>query len=80
MDKIMMSRTIRFRSPSRRDIQTSLALDLQHEKLLQQVRNMSPEEQSEFSSKCALFVCNKWDQVPAEETEDVKNHVVKKLT
>ena len=30
-------------------------------------------------SKCALFVCNKWDQVPEKEDEEVKSHIVKKL-
>ena len=27
----------------------------------------------------ALFVCNKWDQVPEKEADKVKNHVIKKL-
>ena len=30
-------------------------------------------------SKCALFVCNKWDQVPKQEIQNVKNDVTKKL-
>ena len=30
-------------------------------------------------SKCAIFVCNKWDQVPEEEHNEVKSHIVKKL-
>ena len=29
--------------------------------------------------KSALFVCNKWDQVPEKEADKVKNHVIKKL-
>ena len=30
-------------------------------------------------SQCALFVCNKWDEVPEEEVSKVQNHVIKKL-
>ena len=30
-------------------------------------------------SKCALFVCNKWDQVPEKEHKEVKSYIVKKL-
>lgn len=30
-------------------------------------------------SHCALFVCNKWDQVPEQEVKEVQNHVIKKL-
>ena len=33
-----------------------------------------------MSSTSALFVCNKWDQVPPGEANEVKNHIVKKLT
>ena len=40
---------------------------------------MTLEGKGEFPSKCALFVCNKWDQVPKEEIKEVKNHVVRKL-
>ena len=40
---------------------------------------MSLEGQGELPSKCALFVCNKWDQVPEKETEDVKKHMTAKL-
>ena len=52
---------------------------LQLEKLLEEVRNISLERQGELPSKCALFVCNKWDQVPGKEVSEVKNHVVRKL-
>ena len=48
-------------------------------KLLEQVRRLSLEGQGELPSKCALFVCNKWDQVPEEEVNEVKNHVVRNL-
>ena len=30
-------------------------------------------------SKCALFVCNKWEQVPEQEVQSVKDDTVKKL-
>jgi len=40
---------------------------------------VSLEGQGEMPSQCALFVCNKWDQVPLEEAKEVKNHVVRKL-
>lgn len=39
----------------------------------------------EFPSKCALFVCNKWDSVletvrnSKEEAQKVKNHIIEKL-
>ena len=33
----------------------------------------------EFDPECAIFVCNKWDQVPPEEEDIVWNHIVKKL-
>ena len=34
---------------------------LQLEKLLEEVRKVTLNEKGEFSSKSALFVCNKWD-------------------
>ena len=41
---------------------------------------MTLEGQEEsVSSQCALFVCNKWDQVPEKENKEFKNHVMKKL-
>jgi len=53
---------------------------LQH--LLEEVRKLSLErgEEGQLPSKCAIFVCNKWDQVPKNEVEMVKENVVKKLT
>ena len=66
--------------PSTKEINVSLLLlQLQLEKLLEEVRNISLERQGELPSKCALFVCNKWDQVPGKEENEVKNHVIKKL-
>ena len=57
-----------------------LSLYLQVENLIEHARQVSLDKQRESSSNCALFVCNKWDQVPSVETDEVKNHVVKKLT
>ena len=56
-----------------------VTLHSQLEKLLEQVRRLLLEGQGELPSKCALFVCNKWDQVPEEEVNEVKNHVVRNL-
>ena len=53
--------------------------DSQLEKLLEQVRNVTLAEQEDFLSNCALFVCNKWDQVEEKEVKEVQNHVIKKL-
>ena len=66
---------------------------LQLEKLLQRARSVLigvPKEgkeeggisldiQEHLLSKCALFVCNKWDVVQEQEVQSVKNDVVKKL-
>ena len=56
-------------------------VDLQLQKLLHEVRKVSLEERKELvvPSQCALFVCNKWDQIPVKEVQEVQNHVVKKL-
>lgn len=35
--------------------------------------------QEQLFSKCALFVCNKWDQVPEREIEKVKSKLIKSL-
>ena len=43
----------------------------------------SVKGREEFPSKCALFVCNKWDSVletvRKEEAQKVKNHIIEKL-
>ena len=52
---------------------------LQLQKLLEEVRKVSLQWQGTVPVKSALFVCNKWDQVPAKEADEVKNHVIKKL-
>ena len=33
----------------------------------------------EFDPESAIFVCNKWDQVPAEEEDEVWEYIVKRL-
>ena len=33
----------------------------------------------EFSPDCALFVCNKWDNIPASEASEVIKHITDKL-
>ena len=56
------------------------AFDLQLEKLLDEVRKMTIEEEERtILSQCALFVCNKWDKVPEKEVSIVQDHVIKKL-
>ena len=52
---------------------------LQLEKLLEEVRKVTLNEKGEFSSKSALFVCSKWDQIPQKEIEEVKKYVIRKL-
>ena len=65
----------------------------QLEKLLQRARYVSigvPEEerdedtkwlhmQEHLLSKCALFVCNKWDQLNKKGVQSVKKEILKKL-
>ncbi|XP_022797525.1 uncharacterized protein LOC111335797 [Stylophora pistillata] len=50
------------------------------ENVIEYTRQVSLDTQRESFSKCALFVCNKWDQVPSEETDKVKNTIQRKLT
>ena len=52
---------------------------LQLQKLLEEVIKVSLQCQGEVPVESALFVCNKWDQVPEKEADKVKNHVIKKL-
>lgn len=48
-------------------------------RLLQKTRDLTAEQQMEFSPSCALFVCNKWDNVPPAEANDVIKHIIDKL-
>ena len=48
------------------------------EKVVGHEKKVPLEGQEKFLSKCALFVCNKWDQVPEKEIKEVKNHVVRR--
>ena len=50
------------------------------EKLIEHARNVSLDQQRETPSTCALFVCNKWDQVPPGEANEVKNYIIQRLT
>ena len=46
------------------------------------VSNQEREEggsKEDLLSKCALFVCNKWEQVPEQEVQLVKDDTVQKL-
>ena len=47
--------------------------------MLKEVRKVTLNEKGEFSSKSALFVCNKWDQIPQKVIEEVKKYVIRKL-
>ena len=40
---------------------------------------MTSDLQEFFLSKCTLFVSNKWDRVPKEEVQDVKDVSISKL-
>ena len=40
---------------------------------------MTRDRHGALPTKSALFVCNKWDQVPQKERNEVKNYVIKKL-
>ena len=40
---------------------------------------ITPISQDHLLSKCALFVCNKWDQVPEHEIKKVKGQVTERL-
>ncbi|CAH3030375.1 unnamed protein product, partial [Porites evermanni] len=41
--------------------------------------NLSLDIQERLLSKCALFVCNKWDSVPEKDVPIVKKEVIEKL-
>ena len=48
--------------------------------MLNEVRKTTIEgREGSVLSQCALFVCNKWDQVPELEKKEVQNHVINKL-
>lgn len=47
--------------------------------LLEAVRQQTDERQAQFPSKCALFVCNKWDQIDENKMEEVQKEVINKL-
>ena len=41
--------------------------------------NLSLDIQERLLSKCALFVCNKWDSLPEKDVPIVKKEVIEKL-
>ena len=48
-------------------------------RLLHKTRQLTTEQQMEFSPDCTLFVCNKWDNIPPNEVNGVIEHIKKKL-
>ena len=49
------------------------------EEFAELARQVSLDKQRESSSNCTLFVLNKWDDVPPEETDELKDLIVRKL-
>ncbi|XP_078600538.1 uncharacterized protein LOC144875472 [Branchiostoma floridae x Branchiostoma japonicum] len=47
--------------------------------LLEQCRKQHPEDMQDFDPKTAMFVCNKWDQIPEKEREDVRREIIRQL-
>lgn len=54
-------------------------VSLAQQKREKEGEKFSPSLQNHLLSKCALFVCNKWDQVPEHEVEKVKGQVIERL-
>lgn len=54
-------------------------MEFQLEKFLEDVRKVTLEGQGGSTPQCAMFVCNKWDQIPEKEAREVQNYVIKKL-
>ncbi|XP_078380429.1 uncharacterized protein LOC144663380 isoform X1 [Oculina patagonica] len=48
-------------------------------RLLHKTRQLTTEQQMDFSPNCTLFVCNKWDNIPPAEANDVIAHITNKL-
>lgn len=60
-------------------LQTAREVSLADPKKKEEVEKKSPNLQNHLLSQCALFVCNKWDQVPEHEIEKVKGQVTERL-
>ena len=60
-------------------LQKAREVSLADPKKKEEVEKKSPNLQNHLLSQCALFVCNKWDQVPEHEIENVKGHVTEQL-
>ena len=54
-------------------------VSLAEQKREKEGEKITPSLQNHLLSKCALFVCNKWDQVPEHEIEKVKRQVTERL-
>lgn len=54
-------------------------MSLAEQKSEKEGEKTTPSLQNHLLSKCALFVCNKWDQVPEHEIEKVKGQVTERL-
>lgn len=54
-------------------------VSLAEQKREKEGEKITPSLQNNLLSKCALFVCNKWDQVPEHEIEKVKGQVTERL-
>ncbi|XP_019636110.1 PREDICTED: uncharacterized protein LOC109478781 isoform X1 [Branchiostoma belcheri] len=48
-------------------------------KLMELSKRIGPKDLHLFDPKAAIFVCNKWDQVPEHEKEEVKQDTIRKL-
>lgn len=48
-------------------------------RVFDEVRKRGTVEEQKCLAECALFICNKWDQVPAKENDTVKEHVTEQL-
>ncbi|KAL3867854.1 hypothetical protein ACJMK2_040700 [Sinanodonta woodiana] len=49
------------------------------QELMQKVYRKALEEQKIYRSECALFICNKWDEVPVKERQKVWDDTIDKL-
>ena len=53
--------------------------NLQIIRIFKEVRKRETDEEQRCLAECALFICNKWDQMPNDEQDKVKKHMVDKL-
>ncbi|KAI8502328.1 hypothetical protein Bbelb_199160 [Branchiostoma belcheri] len=60
-------------------IDSSSATGVQQDRLGQLLKLCTAKENN-FNPESAMFICNKWDQVPPEEEEEVKSETFRKLS